>query len=174
MAAIARACQEEDFPASVATVIAPSGSAPALTAAHELGLHFDIVEPGDEYGCRLLAAMRELDVDMVCLAGFMRLLPAEVLSSYPNRVLNIHPALLPKFGGKGMYGHHVHEAVLASGDTESGCSVHFVTEQYDEGAVILQRKVPVLPDDTPESLAARILAEEHIAYPEAIKKVLGG
>jgi phosphoribosylglycinamide formyltransferase-1 len=99
-------------------------------------------------------------------------LPLEVLSLFPNRVLNIHPALLPKFGGKGMYGHHVHEAVLAAGEAESGCSVHFVNERYDEGAVILQKVCPVLPDDTPDTLAARVLVLEHQAYPEALAKVI--
>jgi phosphoribosylglycinamide formyltransferase-1 len=102
----------------------------------------------------------------------MRLLPEEVLAAFPNRVLNIHPALLPKFGGKGMYGMHVHEAVVAARETESGCTVHFVNEHYDEGAILHQRRCPVLPDDTPETLAARVLEQEHLAYPEAIQLVL--
>jgi folate-dependent phosphoribosylglycinamide formyltransferase PurN len=87
-------------------------------------------------------------------------------------VLNIHPSLLPKYGGKGMFGKHVHEAVLRSGETESGCTVHRVTEIYDEGEIILQRRCPVLPEDTAETLAARVLAEEHRAYPEAVRIVL--
>ncbi len=113
-----------------------------------------------------------LAVKWICLAGYTRLLPKAVLESYSNHVLNIHPALLPKFGGKGMYGMRTHEAVLGSGDQESGCSVHFVSDQYDEGAVILQRRVPVLPGDTPETLAHRVLEQEHIAYAEALAKVI--
>ncbi|MFN3683119.1 MAG: formyltransferase family protein, partial [Fimbriimonadaceae bacterium] len=111
---------------------------------------------------------------LVCLAGYMRLLPKEVLDSFPNRVLNIHPALLPKFGGKGMYGMRVHEAVLRAGEAESGCTVHLVNERYDEGPIVVQLRCPVLPDDTPETLAARVLELEHRAYPEAVRKVLAG
>ena len=111
-------------------------------------------------------------VKWICLAGYTRLLPKEVLDAYQNHVLNIHPALLPKYGGKGMYGMNVHVTVLGSGDLESGCTVHFVSEQYDEGAIILQRRVPVLPDDTPETLAHRVLEQEHIAYAEALAKVI--
>jgi phosphoribosylglycinamide formyltransferase-1 len=106
------------------------------------------------------------------LAGYLRLLPVEVLRKFPGRVLNIHPALLPKFGGKGMYGRHVHEAVIASGDSESGASVHLVDERYDEGQVLVQRRCSVLPDDTPQSLAARVLKEEHLAYVEALQRLL--
>ncbi|HSI73564.1 MAG TPA: formyltransferase family protein, partial [Fimbriimonas sp.] len=92
----------------------------------------------------------------------------------PNRVLNIHPALLPKFGGKGMYGRRVHEAVLAAGETESGCTIHLVTPVYDEGPIILQKTCPVLEGDTPETLATRVLQVEHEAYPEALAKVIRG
>jgi folate-dependent phosphoribosylglycinamide formyltransferase PurN len=114
----------------------------------------------------------EAGANLICLAGYLRLLPTEVLEAFPGRVLNIHPALLPRHGGKGMYGMRVHEAVLASGDKETGASVHFVTERYDEGGVILQRRCNVEPGDTPETLAARVLREEHLAYVEAIRKVL--
>lgn len=110
--------------------------------------------------------------DFICLAGFMKLLPSEVLRAFPNRVLNIHPALLPKFGGKGMYGHHVHEAVLAAGEKESGCTVHLVTDQYDEGEILVQLCCPVRATDTPESLAARVLELEHRAYPEAVRLLM--
>ena len=102
----------------------------------------------------------------------MRLLPQNILDAYPHRVLNIHPALLPKFGGQGMYGAHLHRAVLDSGDTESGCTVHLVNERYDEGPIIHQLRCPVLPDDTPETLAARVLELEHEAYVVAINHVI--
>jgi phosphoribosylglycinamide formyltransferase-1 len=177
MAAIAHACASGHLPAEVATVIAPNETAPAVATARELGLRVDVVSPGDDYGVRLLAAL--LDSGMgsdgfICLAGFLRLLPDEVLRAFPRRVLNVHPALLPRHGGKGMYGMRVHEAVLASGDRCSGASVHFVTDHYDEGDVILQRQCPVLEGDTAETLAARVLVEEHLAYVESLRLVIGG
>jgi len=107
-------------------------------------------------------------VDLVCLAGYMRLLPKEVVEAYRWRIMNIHPALLPRFGGKGMYGERVHEAVLSTGQIESGCTVHFVDDEYDHGPVILQTRVPVLPGDTPDTLAARVLPEEHKTYVKAV------
>ncbi len=107
------------------------------------------------------------DVDLVCMAGFLSLW--RIPDAFAGRVINIHPALLPAHGGRGMYGHRVHEAVLAAGVRESGCSVHFCDNEYDHGPVILQRKVPVLPDDTPTDLADRVFAEECIAFPEAVQ-----
>jgi len=174
MAAIARACAAGELAAVVVTVTAPTETAPAVVVARDLGLRVDLVQPGDEYGPRLVEVLCEVGAEWICLAGFLRLLPTEVLSKFPRRILNIHPALLPKHGGKGMYGRFVHEAVIASGDKESGASVHFVTEHYDEGDVILQRACPVIPGDTPESLAARVLVEEHRAYVEALTMVIGG
>ena len=109
---------------------------------------------------------------LVCLAGFLRLLPEEVLRSRP--VLNIHPSLLPKFGGKGMYGLRVHEAVIQARETESGCTVHRVTPVYDEGEVVVQMRCPVMAEDTPESLAARVLELEQQAYPEAVRRICHG
>lgn len=174
MLAIAKACASGELNAVVATVIAPTDSSPAVSSALELGLRVDIAAPGDDYGARLVDILCQVDAEWICLAGYLRLLPAEVLQRFPRHVLNIHPALLPKHGGKGMYGMRVHEAVLAAGERESGASVHYVTEHYDEGAVIHQRACPVLPDDTPESLAARVLKEEHHAYVEALRMVIGG
>jgi phosphoribosylglycinamide formyltransferase-1 len=108
-------------------------------------------------------------VDLVCLAGYLLKLELNFIKSFEGKILNIHPALLPKYGGKGMYGHFVHTAVLNSGDKESGCTVHFVDEIYDHGKIIIQKKVPVLEGDTPDTLAKRVLEQEHKAYPEAIK-----
>jgi formyltetrahydrofolate-dependent phosphoribosylglycinamide formyltransferase len=110
-------------------------------------------------------------IDLILLAGYVRLVPPEVVSRYRGRMLNIHPALLPAFGGKGMYGKHVHTAVLAAGEKESGATVHFVDEIYDQGAIVAQRRVPVLASDTPETLAARVLAAEHELYPAAVDHV---
>lgn len=110
--------------------------------------------------------------DLVCMAGFLSLW--RIPDDWRGRVINIHPALLPEFGGRGMYGHRVHEAVLAAGRKESGCTVHFCDNQYDHGPIILQRRVPVLPGDTPDTLAARVFEQECIAYPEAIRRLATG
>lgn len=150
-------------------VIGTKADAPAILTAQEMGLKTSIVEFGPEFEEGLLNALE--GTDWICLAGFLRLLPESIVNKWDHRILNIHPALLPKFGGKGMYGMHVHEAVLAAGESESGCSVHYVTKEYDEGAVIWQEKCHVEPDDTAESLAARVLTLEHRAYFSALKEV---
>lgn len=118
-----------------------------------------------------LAVLEEHGVEVVFLAGYVRLVPPQVVARFRRRILNIHPALLPGFGGKGMWGHHVHEAVLASGARLSGPTVHFVDEEYDRGSIVGQWPVPVLPDDTPETLAARVLKVEHRLYPLAADHV---
>jgi phosphoribosylglycinamide formyltransferase-1 len=153
----------------VHSVIGTNADAPAISAAKELGLKTSVVEFGDSFEQDLLEALSE--TDWICLAGFLRLLPESIVNKWDHRILNIHPALLPKFGGKGMFGHHVHEAVIAAGEKESGCSVHYVTKEYDEGAVIRQERCPVLPEDTAETLSARVLMLEHRAYFAALKEV---
>jgi len=175
MLALVQAGRAGRMRAEVALVFGSNPYAPALAAAREAGVEVEsFPDRQDDFGERLLATLKAHEIDLICLAGYLRLLPSEVLAAYPNRVLNIHPALLPKFGGKGMYGHHVHEAVIAAGETESGCSVHYVTEEYDEGAVVHQIRCEVLPIHTPEQLAARVLELEHQAYPEAVAIVLTG
>ncbi|HLO97621.1 MAG TPA: phosphoribosylglycinamide formyltransferase [Fimbriimonas sp.] len=156
----------------VHSVIGTKAEAPALAVANEMGLNTKVVPVSESYERDLEEALA--GVDYICLAGYMRLLPAGIVHKWDHRILNIHPALLPKFGGKGMYGSHVHEAVLEARETESGCSVHYVTEQYDEGAIIHQMRCPVLPDDTPETLAARVLKLEHQCYYDALVKVAFG
>ncbi|HEU4751482.1 MAG TPA: phosphoribosylglycinamide formyltransferase, partial [Armatimonadota bacterium] len=123
----------------------------------------------EELDLALTRAFEGAGVDLICLAGYMRLLGPAVLARYAGRIMNIHPGLLPAFGGQGFYGRRVHEAVLESGTKLSGATVHFVDEEYDHGPIILQRAVPVLDDDTVETLAARVLEEEHRAYPEAVR-----
>lgn len=118
---------------------------------------------------------RELEgqrIDLIVLAGFLRLIPAELVRAFPRRIVNIHPALLPKYGGKGMYGANVHAAVIAAGETESGITIHYVDERYDEGEHLFQATCPVLPTDTPETLAARIHALEHAHFPSVIERLL--
>ncbi len=124
-----------------------------------------------ELSNRILAQAQKLDVGLIVLAGFLQILQGPLLSAYERRIINMHPALLPKFGGDGMYGQHVHRAVLAAGESESGCTVHFADSGTDTGEIILQRRVPVEPGDDPESLAARILVQEHIAIVEAVVKL---
>ena len=150
-------------------VIGSKADAPAIQAARELGLKTTIVEFGDNFEQEMAKALE--GSDWICLAGFLRLLPESIVNKWDHRILNIHPALLPKFGGKGMYGIHVHEAVIAAGEAESGCTVHYVTKNYDEGDVIRQERCSVLPDDTPEALAARVLALEHRTYFATLKEV---
>ncbi len=121
---------------------------------------------------KVLQQLMEDQTNLIVLAGFLWLVPGNILTSFNRRIINIHPALLPKFGGKGMFGHHVHQAVIASGETESGITIHYVNEKYDEGDIIFQAKCPVEPDDTPESLAARIHELEHIHFPVIIEQVI--
>lgn len=122
-----------------------------------------------EYASALLRQLAKHEVNFIALAGFMRKIPVEVVRLFRHRIINIHPALLPSFGGKGLYGHRVHEAVLAYGCKVSGATVHFVDEEYDTGPPILQRCVAVLENDTPETLATRVLEIEHQIYPEALQ-----
>lgn len=122
-----------------------------------------------EYEAALLAVLDKYDVDLLILAGYMKALPLCILKRMPNRILNIHPSLLPKFGGKGFWGIHVHEAVIAAHETETGPTVHLVSEEIDRGQVLAQVKVPVLPDDTPEVLQARVLVQEHELYWKTIR-----
>jgi phosphoribosylglycinamide formyltransferase-1 len=159
----------------VALVISDRQDAGALARARAAGIeamHIQVSgRPPDLSTREMLAALEFADIDLIALAGYLRLVPAAVLKRYPDRIVNIHPALLPKHGGKGMYGSNVHRAVLAAGESVSGATVHYVNENYDEGRIIAQREVPVLPDDTPESLAARVLAVEHLLYPDALEQV---
>jgi phosphoribosylglycinamide formyltransferase-1 len=123
----------------------------------------------NEFDDELLSILQENQIDLVVLAGYMKILSPKIIRAYKNRMINIHPALLPHFGGKGMYGIHVHEAVIASGVKVTGVTVHLVDEIYDHGAIVMQKCVPVLDDDTPESLAERVLKVEHELYSEAIQ-----
>ena len=172
--AIHTAIGEGRLNARIALIVGTSRNATAIQWAQESDLPTAIIDPKAfadeaEYAEALLTELRAAGVDAIALAGYMRRLPSGVVSAYRHRVLNIHPALLPAFGGKGMYGHHVHEAVLAYGCKLSGCTVHFVDEDYDTGPVILQRAFPVEEGDTPESLAARILPGEHAALMDALQ-----
>lgn len=121
---------------------------------------------------RITQLLQKQEIDLIVLAGFMWLMPSALVKAFPNRIVNIHPALLPKFGGKGMYGHFVHEAVVAAGETESGITIHYVNEQYDEGQIIFQAHCPVAPADTPDDVARNVQVLEHQHYPRVVADVL--
>ena len=162
-----------ELPATIQLVLSTREGVPAIDRARARGLPAREVpaEPRATLDDRVDAALREAGTQLVVLAGYLRLFRVQ---GWRGRCINIHPALLPRHGGKGLWGHHVHEAVLAAGDRESGCTVHWVDEQYDHGETILQRRCPVLPGDTPDTLAARVFAEELEALPEAIRRVGAG
>ena len=158
--------------AEIAIVVSNNADAFALERARRAGIPTAAVsrkEAGsrEEFSRRIFDQCRSARADLVCMAGFLQLI--QVPDDFLGRVMNIHPALIPAFCGKGYYGHHVHEAVLAYGAKISGCTVHFADNEYDHGPIILQRAVPVLDDDTPDSLADRVFAQECEAYPEAIR-----
>jgi phosphoribosylglycinamide formyltransferase-1 len=174
--AILAAIDRGDLHASVVVVISNNSGAGALDLARAAGidaLHISSRTHADP-DAAILDALRERDVDLLVLAGWMKQLDPRVVAAYEGRAVNIHPAPLPRFGGRGMWGRHVHEAVLASGAQQSGPTVHRVTEQYDAGEVLAHRPVPVLPDDTPDTLAARVLQAEHDLYWRAIAGLMGG
>jgi phosphoribosylglycinamide formyltransferase-1 len=171
MAAIAQACADGRIDGQVVAVLGNYADSPALARARERGIQAAAVPSRKDeavYGSDLLGTLSEARPDLICLAGYMRKVPEAVLTAYAGRLMNIHAALLPSFGGQGMFGQHIHEAVLAYGAKVSGCTVHFVDGGYDTGPIILQTSVPVEENDTAEMLAARVLVAEHRTYPEAV------
>ena len=158
--------------AQVVFVVSSKPDVLGLMRARQAGIPTAVVERKqfasvEEFSARVFQHCRQAGAELVCLAGFLQLI--HIPEDFRAHVLNIHPALMPAFSGKGYYGHHVHEAVLAYGAKVSGCTVHFADNQYDHGPIILQRPVPVLDEDTPATLAARVFAQECEAYPEAIR-----
>jgi len=164
--------------AKIVLVVSNNSNSGALALArrHEIeAVHLSaIAYPNPaEYERVMIELLTDCRIQLILLAGYMKLLPAEVVRRFPERILNIHPALLPRHGGKGMYGLNVHKSVIESGDTESGVTIHYVNEKYDDGSIIRQQKVPVLHDDTPERLAARVLEVEHDLYWRVVDSVIG-
>jgi phosphoribosylglycinamide formyltransferase-1 len=156
-----------DATARVALVMSDRADAGGLERARQAGIPAEVLAaPAD--AAEWITRLGRRDIDLLVLAGYLKLVPAGVVQKYAGRIVNVHPALLPDFGGAGMYGKRVHAAVLASGAKESGPTVHLVDEVYDRGAILAQRRVPVLPDDTPERLAARVLEEEHRLLPDVV------
>jgi phosphoribosylglycinamide formyltransferase-1 len=170
-------CTEGRLGASVVLVVAGNPNALGLERAHRAGVPTAVVDPktsgpGEEFSRHIFELCRQAKADLVCLAGFLQLLV--IPPDFHLRVLNIHPSLIPAFCGRGYYGRRVHEAVLAYGAKVSGCTVHFADNHYDQGPIILQHAVPVLEDDTADTLAARVFTQECEAYPEAIQLIADG
>ena len=171
--AIADSIRAGRLPAEIAIVISNSGDAPGLEAAHRRDLNAVLLpskgRAREEHDREVIAALRVVEVDFVCLAGYMRLLSPEFIRAFPDRILNIHPSLLPAFPGL-----DAQKQALEHGVKVSGCTVHFVDEHLDHGPIVLQKTVPVLDGDDEHTLSARILEQEHIAYTEALRLVLSG
>lgn len=159
--------------ARVVLVVSNKRNAGVLAIAGEYGIPTEIIDRQGFYeGDGILDVLSKYGVGFIALAGFLWLVPAYLVQAYPRRIVNIHPALLPKFGGKGMYGHHVHEAVKASGERESGPTIHWVNEHYDEGDILFQARCPIAPDDAPDDIARKVLELEHLYYPLVIEQAI--
>ena len=177
--AIVGAIGAGELEATAAIVISNNAGAAALAFARETGVterHISARTAGSEGEAdrQIAAALAEAGVNLVVLSGYLRMVGPLTLSRYQGRILNIHPALLPKYGGKGMYGPFVHEAVLSSGDTVSGASVHLVDEEYDHGPVVSQKTVPIVAGDTVETLRDKVIAIEGALFVETLRKIAAG
>ncbi|HIZ69252.1 MAG TPA: phosphoribosylglycinamide formyltransferase [Candidatus Prevotella avicola] len=158
---------------NIALVVSNKADAPALEKARRLGVPTEVVSKSQLADSSfMLSLLRERDIHFIVLAGFLLMIPDYLIAAYPRRIINLHPSLLPKFGGKGMYGHRVHEAVKAAGETETGMTVHYVTGECDGGEIIAQYKTAISPEDTPEDIAAKENLLEMRYYPLVIKQVL--
>lgn len=173
--ALLRAAEQGDIPGvRFVLVVASKPGIGAIARASSHHVDSVVIHPADfendaAFQDAVLSALQNAGIQLVCLAGYLRKIGPGIIQRYRGRILNIHPALLPKYGGAGMWGHHVHEAVLAAGDKESGCTVHVVDEEFDHGPILAQSKVPVKPGDTADTLAARVLEQEHQLYPRVVR-----
>jgi phosphoribosylglycinamide formyltransferase-1 len=167
------------LPARVVVLISNKSDAGAMeiARAHNISVRHlsqKMFSSEDAMADAMLEVLEETHSEFIALAGYLKKIPAQVIRQYRNRIVNIHPALLPSFGGAGMYGHHVHEAVIASGEKVSGATVHVVDEEYDRGLIVLQKTVAVIPDDTPDSLALKVLKVEHEIFPLVLRAFAEG
>ena len=177
--AIIDGCKNNKINATVSTVISNNGDSMAMQRANKENIsayHLSAKKFGSEEALakEILGVLAKHEIDMIFLAGYMRMLHITVLEKYNNRIFNIHPALLPKFGGKGMYGMNVHTAVIEAKEKETGVTIHRVNEEYDSGEIVAQATVPVLENDTPEILAVRVLEREHTFLVEVIADIING
>ena len=169
MEALIEACAAPDFPAEISVVLSNKPDAQGLNTARDHGLatlcvDHTLYDTKAAFEAAMVSALAPHAFDLICLAGFMRLLSGDFIDQFPERIINIHPSLLPAYKGL-----DTHARALAGGATQAGCSVHYVVPEMDSGEIIVQRSIDIAPNDTPETLGARVLAEEHIAYPEAVR-----
>ncbi len=179
MRAIVDACEQGRLDAAVVLVLSNNADSQALSIArdrqiHALHLSSRTHPDAEKLDMAMLAALREAGVELVVLAGFMKKIGPRVLAGYKGRIINIHPSLLPAYGGQGMFGIHVHEAVLKNNEQQTGVTIHLVDADYDQGEILAQQSVVVKQDDEPETLAARVLEVEHHIYTETIQKIIDG
>lgn len=175
--AILDAITSGDLAAQAQVVISNNSASKSLERATSQGipaLHISSQTHGENLDQFLAQTLLDHKVNLLVLAGYMKKTGPAVLKNFPNHILNIHPALLPKFGGQGMYGMKVHQAVIQAKENTSGATIHLVNAEYDKGPILAQRKVPVLPTDTPETLQIKVLEQEHLLYPETLKKIASG
>jgi len=156
----------------IVCVVSNNKDAYANQRARKLGIPLVLVDKAYFNGDLFVERMKSLDIDLIVLAGFLWLIPQRLIEAFPNKIINIHPALLPKYGGKGFYGHHVHEAVVAAHENESGITIHYVNEHYDSGSIIFQKKVALTANDTPDDVADKIHVLEQENFPLVIESLL--
>ena len=172
-------CASGQIDAEIALVVSNNSKSFALERAHNHHIDTLIMTNSafatpEAYAEELASQLARRNVNLICLAGYMKMIPKRIIEKYRNRIINIHPALLPKHGGKGMFGIHVHESVIAAGDKETGVTIHLVNEVYDDGRILAQKKVQVRDGDTPQTLQERVLELEHQLYPETVGKIASG
>ena len=158
--------------AEVACIFSNSENAKVLERAKKHNIPYEVFSKEDFYGDKVLQKLNSIQPDLIILAGFLLKFPQNIIQSFPDKIINIHPALLPKFGGKGMYGMNVHRAVIENKEVETGITIHFVNENYDEGSIIFQKSVPLSITETPESVAAKVHELEQRYFPEVIEKLI--
>ncbi len=174
---IASAIERGELDATITLVISNRSTAPGLEAAQRMGFNTAVFnrkeyESGADFANDMLSSLLQNGVNLIALCGYLRKIPPKVVNHFKERIVNVHPALLPKFGGKGMYGMNVHRAVIAAGEKESGVTIHYVDALYDNGEIVDQQIVPVFETDTAENLAAKILKIEHKFYPQVLQKLV--
>lgn len=173
MRSIIEACKQPDFPAEISVVVTNRPDAAGIEFAKSCGIKTEIVdhksfENRESFEAEIQGRLQTYPIDLIILAGFLRILTASFIEKWPQKIINIHPSLLPDYKGL-----NTHERAIADGKSEGGCTVHYVVPEIDSGEIIVQKRVPILANDTPDTLSARVLVQEHIAYPEAIRIVAG-
>lgn len=177
--AIVESIKSGNIEANASLLISNNSDCYAFERAKALGVPYRHIssaqfDNSDDFNQELLNVLNRFEIDLIVLAGYMRKIPQVIIKKYKNRILNIHPALLPKYGGKGMYGMNVHNAVYEAKESKSGATVHLVSEEYDEGRILKQLEITIEPEDNPEKIAEKVLAVEHILYTETIKDIVNG